>query len=157
MKLKYKETESSKEAHVNNGLRKIRDKAGITKPVSTHIARHTFGRLAKEVHIDNSLLQGLFLHSDLATTERYIGRFSTDARDEAMKEIFRPLAPEMMRKNDLQKQLAELPEEDLAAILEDYRRKKQSYPRLLRVPHAIRCSLVLHLGTLARVINYYYL
>lgn len=126
MKLKYKETVSSKEAHVNNGLRKIRDKAGITKPVSTHIARHTFGRLAKEVHIDNSLLQGLFLHSDLATTERYMGRFSTDARDEAMKEIFRPLAPEMMRKNDLLKQLAELPEEDLAAILEEYRRKKQS-------------------------------
>ena len=71
-------------------------------------------------------LQGLFLHSDLATTERYMGRFSTDARDEAMKEIFRPLAPEMMRKNDLLKQLAELPEEDLAAILEEYRRKKQS-------------------------------
>ena len=32
----------------------------------------------------------------------------------------------MMRKNDLLKQLAELPEEDLAAILEEYRRKKQS-------------------------------
>ena len=55
-----------------------------------------------------------------------MGRFSTDARDEAMKEIFRPLAPEMMRKNDLLKQLAELPEEDLAAILEEYRRKMQS-------------------------------
>lgn len=124
MKLKYKQTVSSKEAHVNNGLRKIRDKAGITKPVSTHIARHTFGRLAKEVHTDNSILQGLFLHSDLATTERYMGRFSTQARDEALKEIFRPLAPEMMRKSDIVKQLSDLPEEDLAAILEEYKKKK---------------------------------
>lgn len=126
MKLKYKQTVSTKEAHVNNGLRKIRDKAGLTKPLSTHIARHTFARLAKEVHIDNALLQGLLQHSSVSTTEKYMGRFSTDARDEAMKEIFRPLAPEMMRKNDLVKQLAELPEEDLAAILEEYRRKKQS-------------------------------
>ena len=126
MKLKYKQTVSTKEAQVNNGLRKIRDKAGITKPLSTHIARHTFARLAKEVHIDNALLQGLLQHSDLATTEKYMGRFSTDARDEAMKEIFRPLAPEMMRKNDLLKQLAELPEEDLAAMLEEYQRKKGS-------------------------------
>ena len=41
-----------------------------------------FGRLAKDVHTDNSILQGLFLHSDLATTERYMGRFSTNARDD---------------------------------------------------------------------------
>lgn len=124
MKLKYKQTVSTKEAHVNNGLRKIRDKAGITKPLSTHIARHTFARLAKEVHIDNALLQGLLQHSSVSTTEKYMGRFSTDARDEAMKEIFRPLAPEMMRKNDLLKQLAELPEEDLAAMLEEYKKKQ---------------------------------
>jgi integrase len=124
MKLKYKQTVSTKEAQVNNGLRKIRDKAGINKPLSTHIARHTFARLAKEVHIDNALLQGLLQHSDLATTEKYMGRFSTDARDEALKEVFRPLAPEMLRKNDLLKQLAELPEEDLAAMLEEYQKKK---------------------------------
>ena len=125
MKLKYKQTVSTKEAHVNNGLRKIRDKAGITKPLSTHIARHTFARLAKEVHIDNALLQGLLQHSSVSTTEKYMGRFSTDARDEAMKEIFRPLAPEMMRKNDILKQLAELPEEDLAAMLEEYNKRKE--------------------------------
>ena len=123
MKLKYKQAVSTKEAQVNNGLRKIRDKAGLTKPLSTHIARHTFARLAKEVHIDNALLQGLLQHSSVSTTEKYMGRFSTDARDEAMKEIFRPLAPEMMRKNDLLKQLAELPEEVLAAMLVEYKKR----------------------------------
>lgn len=123
-KLKYKETISSKESMVNNGLRTIRTMAGLTKPLSTHIARHSFARLAKEVHTDNSLVQGLLLHSSISTTERYMGRFSTDARDEALREIFKPLAPEMVHKRDLLKQLAELPEEDLAAMLEEYRRKK---------------------------------
>lgn len=125
MKLKYKRTVITKEALVNRGLKIIQDQAKLTKPLSTHIARHTFARLAKEVHTDNALLQGLLMHSSVSTTEKYMGRFSTDARDEAMKEIFRPLAPEMMRKNDILKQLAELPEEDLAAMLEEYRKKKQ--------------------------------
>ena len=69
---------------------------------------------------DRSIVRSLF---PIALLHNFI---FIDARDEAMKEIFRPLAPEMMRKNDLLKQLAELPEEDLAAILEEYRRKKQS-------------------------------
>ena len=124
MKLKYKQTVSTKEAQVNNGLKTIRDLASITKPLSMHIARHTFARLAKEVHIDNALLQGLLMHSSVSTTEKYMGRFSTDARDDAMREIFRPLAPEVMRKNDLLKQLAELPEEDLAAMLEEYKQRR---------------------------------
>lgn len=123
MKLKFKQTVSSKEAHVNNGLRKIRDMAGITKPLSTHIARHTFARLAKEVHTDNALLQGLLMHSSVSTTEKYMGRFSTSARDEALKEIFKPLAPEMVRKDELLKQLATLPEEALEKMLNDYKKK----------------------------------
>lgn len=120
MKLKFKQTVSSKEAHVNNGLRKIRDMAGITKPLSTHIARHTFARLAKEVHTDNSLLQGLMMHSNISTTEKYMGRFSTDARDEALKEIFKPLAPEMMRKKELLDRLAKLQVEELEVIVKEH-------------------------------------
>lgn len=118
MKLKFKQTVSSKEAHVNNGLRKIRDMAGITKPLSTHIARHTFARLAKEVHTDNSLLQGLMMHSSISTTEKYMGRFSTTARDEALKEIFKPLAPGMLRKKELLDRLAELSVEELERLLQ---------------------------------------
>ena len=120
MKLKFKQTVSSKEAHVNNGLRKIRDMAGITKPLSTHIARHTFARLAKEVHTDNSLLQGLMMHSNISTTEKYMGRFSTDARDEALKERFKPLAPEMMRKKELLDRLAKLQVEELEVIVKEH-------------------------------------
>ena len=99
--------------------------AGITKPLSTHISRHTFSRLAKEVHTDNSLLQGLLAHSSISTTERYMGRFSTDAKDEALKEVFRPLDPTMMRKKELLDQLAELSVEDLTEILAEYNKKKR--------------------------------
>ena len=124
-KLKYKEVISSKESMVNNGLKSIRTMAGITKPLSTHISRHTFSRLAKEVHTDNSLLQGLLAHSSISTTERYMGRFSTDAKDEALKEVFRPLDPMMMRKKELLDQLAELPIEELEAIVKEVKENGQ--------------------------------
>ena len=122
-KLIYKEVISAKESMVNNGLKIIRDKAGITKPLSTHISRHTFSRLAKEVHTDNSILQGLLMHSSVSITERYMGRFSTDAKDEAMREVFRPLDPKMLRKKELLDQLAELSEEDLEALLAIHKKK----------------------------------
>lgn len=125
LKLKYKKTISTKEALVNNGLKIIQKQAGITKPLSTHIARHTFARLAKEVHTDNSLVQDLLKHSSLSTTEKYMGRFSTDARDDALKEIFKPLAPEMMRKKELLNQLAELPEDALEEMLSQYNHKNK--------------------------------
>ena len=124
MKLKYKETVSAKESLVNNGLKIIRTKAGITKPLSTHIARHTFARLAKEVHTDNSLVQGLLKHSNISTTERYMGRFSSDAQDDALKKVFQPLAPEMMRKNELLAELGKLSEDELAEMLESYKQKQ---------------------------------
>jgi integrase len=120
-KIRFKQTVSAKEALVNNGLKIVREKAGISKPLSTHIARHTFARLAKEVHTDNALLQGLMKHSQLSTTENYMGRFSNDEQDEALKEIFKPLAPEMTRKNDLLKQFAALPIDALEKMLNDYK------------------------------------
>ena len=116
----------SKESLVNNGLKIIHDKLGLTKPLTTHIARHTFARLAKEVHLDNSLVQGLLKHSSLSTTEKYMGRFSTDAQDEALKAVFQPMAPEMMRKKDILNRLAELSLEELEALLAIHKEKQAS-------------------------------
>ena len=53
-----------------------------------------------------------------------MGRFSTAARDEALKEIFKPLAPEMMRKNEILKQLGELSVEELETILAEHQTNK---------------------------------
>ena len=126
MKLKFKRAVSSKESEVNNGLKIIQKKAEISKPLSTHIARHTFARLAKDVHTDNAIVKELLRHSSLSTTEQYMGRFSTDARDEALREIFKPLAPEMMRKKELLDELGKLSEEDLAAIIEEHKKRQES-------------------------------
>ena len=126
MKLKYKRAIMSKESLVNNGLKIIHDKLGLTKPLTTHIARHTFARLAKEVHLYNSLVQGLLKHSSLSTTEKYMGRFSTDAQDEALKAVFQPMAPEMMRKKDILNRLAELSLEELEALLAIHKEKQAS-------------------------------
>ena len=126
IKLKYKRAIMAKESLVNNGLKIIHDKLGLTKPLTTHIARHTFARLAKEVHLDNSLVQGLLKHSSLSTTEKYMGRFSTDAQDEALKAVFKPMAPEMMRKKELLDQLAEFSEEELEKILAKQKKKKKT-------------------------------
>ena len=122
-RLTYKKIISAKVALVNKGLRSIKEKLGITKPLTSHISRHTFAGLAKDIHTDNSILQGLLQHSSLRTTERYMRRFDTEAKDEALKEIFKPITEAKERKTAAE-QLAEIPEEDLVMLLEAYRKKK---------------------------------
>lgn len=122
-RLSYKKILSAKTALVNKGLRIIKEKAGITKPLTTHISRHTFAGLAQDMHTDNSILQGLFKHSSLRTTERYMKRFDTASKDEALKEIFKPVVDHKGQKPIIE-QLAELPEEELAKLLETYRQQQ---------------------------------
>ena len=123
-RLTYKKIISAKVALVNKGLRKIKELLGLSKPLTSHISRHTFAGLAKDIHTDNSILQGLLQHSSLRTTERYMRRFDTEAKDEALKEIFRPISPVGQRKQDLLEQLGKLSEDELAALVESIRRQK---------------------------------
>lgn len=123
-RMTYKKILSAKTALVNKGLRIIKVKAGITKPLTTHISRHTFAGLAQDIHTDNSILQGLFKHSSLRTTERYMKRFDTASKDEALKEIIKPLTGKPAKRS-LAEQLAEIPEADLRAFLKEYNKKKK--------------------------------
>ena len=52
-----------------------------------------------------------------------MGRFSSDAQDDALKKVFHPLAPEMMRKNELLAELGKLSEDELAEMLESYKKR----------------------------------
>ena len=123
-RLTYKKVISGKVALVNKGLRLIKCRLGLTKPLTSHISRHTFAGLAKDIHTDNSILQGLLQHSSLRTTERYMRRFDTESKDEALKEIFKPITESRGQKS-VAEQLAEIPEKDLAKLLEEYRKKKR--------------------------------
>lgn len=115
---------SAKVALVNKGLGKIRTKAKISKPLSTHVGRHTFAALAKIVGTDNLLLKNLLLHSNLQTTEVYMGQFGTSAKDDAMRAIIEPLLPEAQRKHALVEEISKMDIKDIEAMLKDYKDKK---------------------------------
>lgn len=79
---------ANKTAMINRALRAMAKEAGIAKKVTMHIARHSFAKAAKEAGIDNLEVKELLAHSDIATTEKYMGNFDTDRTDAAMRKVF---------------------------------------------------------------------
>lgn len=79
---------SSKNALINKNLKIIAKKAGITKNLTFHIARHSFAKIAKEKSVDNLHLKNILGHSDMSITERYMGSFETAETDAVLKSIF---------------------------------------------------------------------
>ena len=85
MKRDYYNTLSAKNALINKELALLANAAGIEKKVSFHISRHSFAKAAKEKGIDNLILKELLAHSNLATTQRYMGEFDTATTDNALQ------------------------------------------------------------------------
>ncbi len=108
---------STKNALINKELKKIGNLAGITKPLSFHISRHTFARLAKEKGIDNNHVKSLLAHSSLKITEGYMGCFDTASNDKALLSIFESPQAEDVREQALVDQLKQLSPETLAKII----------------------------------------
>jgi len=79
---------SSKNALINKYLKKIAEKAEIAKPLSMHISRHSFAHIAQEAGAESSAIKNILGHSNLATTERYIGSFDTSKTDETLRNVF---------------------------------------------------------------------
>lgn len=71
---------------LNDGLKIIGKVAGIVKEISMHIARHTFGNLAKG-KIPVEVLQLLYRHSHLSTTINYQTNFIQEQTDVGLLEI----------------------------------------------------------------------
>lgn len=88
MKVKLFNQISTKNALINKYLKQVAKLAKIEKPVSFHIARHSFGRIAKIKNIDNGVLKNLFAHSSIKVTEAYMGDFDTEQTDKAFMSIF---------------------------------------------------------------------
>lgn len=88
MKQKLFEEISIKNALINKSLKRLAEKAGISKKVSMHISRHSFAKAAAQKGIESNKVKVLLAHSKLQTTEGYMGNFSTDENDKALESVF---------------------------------------------------------------------
>lgn len=68
----------------NRNLKKLAEKAEIENPdgITMHVARHSFGDLARREGDDLYAVSKALGHSDLKTTERYLAAFDDDAVDQ---------------------------------------------------------------------------
>jgi len=114
---------NSKNALINKYLKKIAEKAGITKNLTFHIARHSFARIAREKQVDNNHLKNILGHSDITITERYMGNFETAETDAVMSSIFdEPKDP----KEKIKELLKSIDPDELTQILSEINSEKQS-------------------------------
>lgn len=67
----------AKNALINKELHKMKEMAGIDKPISFHISRHSFAKMAKDKGLDNLEVKALLAHSNLATTQAGIWEILT--------------------------------------------------------------------------------
>ena len=70
----------------NKNLKKVAVMCDINKPLSMHIARHTFGNISGN-HIPIRMLQKLYRHSNITTTINYQQNFIHEETDEALDKV----------------------------------------------------------------------
>lgn len=71
---------------INRRLKLVAEKAGITKKLSMHIARHSFGNISGDT-IPIQMLQKLYRHSSITTTVNYQQNFMHKETDEALDKV----------------------------------------------------------------------
>lgn len=75
--------------HVNNRLKKLAGRAGISKNISTHIARHSFAKKALDTIKDTNITMDLLGHNSLAVHQAYVRELSkSDDLDDAVDKMF---------------------------------------------------------------------
>lgn len=68
---------------VNAGLKEIGKLAGITTPLTTYVARHTFATVLKRSNVPTSVISEAMGHNSELTTRTYLKSFDNDILDEA--------------------------------------------------------------------------
>ncbi|MCF0055560.1 site-specific integrase [Dyadobacter sp. CY356] len=72
--------------NLNKYLKLVAEKAKITKPMTNHISRHTFGNISGD-KITPQMLQKLYRHSSLTTTISYQNNFIHKTADDALDAV----------------------------------------------------------------------
>ena len=71
---------------LNKALLHVAKQANITKPLTMHISRHTFGNISGE-KIPVQMLQKLYRHSSVITTIGYQANFINKTADDALEAV----------------------------------------------------------------------
>ncbi|CAH8282340.1 site-specific recombinase XerD [Mariniflexile fucanivorans] len=71
---------------LNKHLKKIAEKTNISKKITMHIARHSFGNISEDL-IPIKMLQKLYRHSSITTTINYQANFIHKDADEALNKV----------------------------------------------------------------------
>ena len=71
---------------IDSTLHDIAKKVGLTKPLTMHISRHTFGNISGD-KIPIQMLQKLYRHTDIKTTIGYQSNFIHKDTDEALDAV----------------------------------------------------------------------
>lgn len=80
---------SAKNALINKYLKKIAEQAGVTTNLTMHMSRHAFAHIAQEAGAESSAIKNILGHSNLSTTERYMGSFDTTKTDNTLRSLFK--------------------------------------------------------------------
>lgn len=72
--------------NLNRHLKKVAAKLGISKKMSMHIARHSFGNISGD-KIPIQMLQKLYRHSSITTTINYQANFIHQDADDALEKV----------------------------------------------------------------------
>ena len=70
---------------VNNALKKIGIQVGLTFPLTTYVARHTFATVLKRSGVNTAIISESLGHSSEKITQTYLDSFENSQIDEAMK------------------------------------------------------------------------
>lgn len=88
MRQKLYEDVSAKNALINKYLKKIAEKSELGINLTMHMSRHAFAHIALEKGVESAAIKDILGHSNLATTERYMGSFDTTRTDNTIKTLF---------------------------------------------------------------------
>ncbi len=72
---------------VNEWMRRIAVRLGITKKITTYVARHTFSTVLKRSGAGTEFIQEALGHTDLKTTENYPDSFEKEMKKEYAKRL----------------------------------------------------------------------
>lgn len=73
--------------NVNKCLKEIGTIIGLSIPLTTYVARHTFATVLKRSGVNIAIISESLGHSDLSTTQIYLDSFENSQIDEAMKHL----------------------------------------------------------------------